>query len=194
MTWAGRKRSTQIPRTREEIMIENFEIRKSTPDDLQDIEALYLDAFPDEDLLPLVRNLLKRESDVLSLVGTTGASLIAHLILTTCSIDNHQRDAALLGPLAVASDHQRKGAGSLIVNRGMQQLQDNGIRHVFVLGDPAYYGRFGFSTADKVTPPYPLPPEWNDAWQAMTLGAVNTPAAGAIHLPEPWLRKELWST
>jgi len=39
-------------------MTESVEIRESTPDDLVAIESLYPEAFPDEDLLPLVRELL----------------------------------------------------------------------------------------------------------------------------------------
>jgi hypothetical protein len=40
-------------------MIESLEIRESSPDDFASLEALYRCAFPNEDLLPLVRDLLQ---------------------------------------------------------------------------------------------------------------------------------------
>ena len=45
-------------------MTEMLEIRDSVRADFGAIELLYPDAFPDEDLLPLVRNLLPGELSV----------------------------------------------------------------------------------------------------------------------------------
>jgi putative acetyltransferase len=174
-------------------MIDGYEIRASTSDDLHAIEALYLAAFPEEDLLPLVRDLLKCQHEVLSLIGTVGASLIAHVIFTKCAVEGLRSDVALLGPLAVAPDWQRKGAGSRIVRHGLQQLQHDGVNQVFVLGNPAYYSRFGFSMESCVVAPYPLPAEWGAAWQSITLDGVVASASGTLSLPKPWLRKKLWS-
>jgi len=53
--------------------METIEIRESVPGDLAAIEVLYLEAFPDEDLLPLVRELLQDASVALSLVGIIGS-------------------------------------------------------------------------------------------------------------------------
>lgn len=173
-------------------MIDDLEFRESTPDDLQAIEALNQDAFPTEDLLPLVRELLDNREDVLSLVATISAFVIAHVIFTKCSIEGHGAKCALLGPLAVGPVHQKNGIGTAIVRRGIHRLKDDRINHVFVLGDPAYYRRFGFSPEAKVTTPYPLPAEWRGAWQSVRLGADEPIPTGTIQLPTPWLRKELW--
>lgn len=51
-------------------VMERIEIRESVPGDLASIEVLYPDAFPDEDLLPLVRELLQDASGTFSLVGS----------------------------------------------------------------------------------------------------------------------------
>ena len=174
-------------------MIDGFETRASTPDDLQAIEVVYLAAFPEENLLPLVRDLLKYQREVLSLVGTNGPSLIAHVIFTKCTVEKRRSDVALLGPLAVAPVWQRKGAGSQIVRHGLQQLQRDGVNQVFVLGDPAYYRRFGFAMESHVVAPYPLPAEWGTAWQSIMLAGAAAAASGTLSLPKPWLRKELWA-
>ena len=49
-------------------MISKLEIRESRHSDAIGIEQLYVDAFPDEDLLPLVRELLDLRQSVISLV------------------------------------------------------------------------------------------------------------------------------
>jgi putative acetyltransferase len=50
-------------------MTDNIEIRESEPRDVPLIKALYPMAFPDEDLLPLVKELLEGSSTVHSLVA-----------------------------------------------------------------------------------------------------------------------------
>ena len=60
-----------------------------------------------------------------------------------------------LAPVAVAPDRQRRGIGAALVRAGLARLPG---RFVVVLGDPAYYGRLGFSRdrARRLTSPYPL--------------------------------------
>ncbi len=181
-------------------MLENLEIRPSTPGDLQAIEAIYSAAFPEEDLLPLLRELLQLPQQVLSLVAAAGSSLIAHVAFTKGSIEGSPQTAALLGPLAVAPAWQGKGVGSQIVRNGLQQLQRDGIGYVFVLGAPGYYGRFGFSQEASVAAPYTLPAQWSTAWQSVKLGQPDAQTdaqtdaltGGVLTLPEPWLHPELW--
>ena len=85
------------------------------------------------------------------------------------------------------------GVGSRVVRSGLAHLRQSNVGHVFVLGDPNYYQRFGFLPEVGVTPPYPLPAEWRDAWQSIKLGDQDVPADGMLHLPQPWLRRELWA-
>jgi putative acetyltransferase len=174
-------------------MTESIEIRESVPGDLAAIELLYPEAFPDEDLLPLVRDLLREAPIVLSLVGIIGSRLVGHVIFTNCSVDGSGGKAALLGPLAVAPAWQRRGIGSAIVRAGLRRLEDADVSHVYVLGDPAYYGRLGFLPESYVEPPYPLPAEWGGAWQSKTLCGAATPCSGKLSLPRPWLQPALWS-
>ena len=50
-------------------MLDELEIRESVHTDVAAIESLYPQAFPDEDLLPLVRDLLQDKAIAVSLVG-----------------------------------------------------------------------------------------------------------------------------
>ncbi len=173
---------------------ERIEIRESVPADWESIEVLYPDAFPDEDLLPLLRELFQDTSSILSLVGVVDSSLVGHVIFTPCSAAAGRDNAALLGPLAVATTWQRKGIGTALVQAGFERLENCGVSHVYVLGDPTYYGRFGFRPETHVAPPYPLPVEWRNAWQSARFPGAEQPARGKLCLPKPWLRPALWTS
>lgn len=173
-------------------MSEAFEIRVSTPADRPAIEALYGDAFPHEDLVPLLRDLLTLEHNVVSLIGTVGPSVVAHVVFTHGKVDLDGAHVALLGPLAIATAWQRKGFGTHLIEQGLEHLKQSDVTQVFVLGDRAYYQRFGFSTEVYVAPPYRLPREWESAWQSIRLGNAMTCSGGMICLPRVWLRRELW--
>lgn len=173
--------------------MQSIEIRESLPDDMAAIETLYPDAFPDEDLLPLVKELLKETPVILSLVAITRTSVAGHAIFSTCSITGNTNKVALLGPLAVGTDYQRQGVGSALIRAGLQRLENDGVSTVFVLGDPAYYGRFGFARELDVMPPYRLPEEWGGAWQSINLGGSEPPDQGTLDVPQPWRQPVLWT-
>lgn len=177
----------------DEDMTGKIEIRESLPGDVAWIERLYPEAFPDEDLLPLVRELLREEAIVLSLVGIADEAPAGHVIFTTCGLAGGSDKVALLGPLAVAPDRQGQGLGSAMVRAGLRRLEKAGTQRVYVLGDPAYYGRFGFAPDDGVAPPYPLPEEWRGAWQSLGLRGDEPPLQGKLSVPRPWRRQDLWA-
>jgi putative acetyltransferase len=167
-------------------------IRESTPGDLAGIIAIYPRAFPDEDLVPVVRELLDDTDSRLSLVATTGDEIAGNVIFTTCGVQGSDAKVALLGPLVVAPDCQRQGIGSQLVRAGLQQLAEADFDRVCVLGDPGYYGRLGFVRETGIETPYPMPAEWDGAWQSQALGDAST-CAGKLVVPPPWQHPELWS-
>jgi len=174
-------------------MAEKLDIRESARNDIAAIESLYLEAFPDEDLLPLVRDLLNDAVVAISLVGTIDTRIVGHAICTKCGVVDDSVNVALLGPLAVAPARQRCGIGSAIVGAGLRRLEDAGVNRVFVLGDPAYYGRLGFLPDYLVEPPFPLPAEYAGAWQSQNLGETATACAGKLSVPPQWLQPGLWA-
>lgn len=168
-------------------------VRESRPAEGAALERLYAEAFPDEDLLPLLRALLSEGQGVLSLVATANGALAGHVAFTTCSVVGSEDRHALLGPLAVTPGRQRQGIGSALVREGLRRLEAGGAAQVHVLGDPAYYGRFGFVSDEDVAPPYPLPPEWQGAWQVIRLRGEVPPPRGTLAVPLLWRRPALWA-
>ena len=175
-------------------MERELEIRASVAQDQAAIEGLYPRAFPGEDLLPVVRDLLHDPASSLSLVAVVDSVVVGNVIFTRCGLDSCTNMAALLAPLAVEPKMQGMGVGSALVRSGLLRLEDEGTEMVFVLGDPVYYARFGFEPERSVETPYALPADWADAWQSLSLGgASRATLAGNLMLPGFWLDPALWS-
>ncbi len=170
-----------------------FEIRDSTPEDVVALADVYADAFPHEELVPLVVALLEMKEDVVSLVACIDRALVGHILMTMCGIEGRSERVALLAPLGVVSAWQKRGVGSALVAEGLRRVKASGATQVHVLGDPAYYGRFGFRADAGVAAPYPLPPEWYPAWQSLSLRDGAPALTGKLLVPGPWRQPALWS-
>jgi predicted N-acetyltransferase YhbS len=53
--------------------------------------------------------------------------------------------ALVLGPLAVDPSCRKLGVGAALMNRALAEARTRGHRAMILLGDEAYYARFGFS-------------------------------------------------
>ena len=180
------------------------EIRQSHLLDEAALEALYPAAFPDENLLPLVRGLLRQDRDVLSLVACVEGRLAGHIALTFCAIDGMPAKVALLGPLAVTPQWQGCGIGGALIRAAVSGLRTRGVSWLYVLGDPGYYGRFGFRPEAHVAAPYDIPEAWRPGWQSMALapdtgrqeegmaGEMAIRPAGTLIVPPVWRHEALW--
>lgn len=172
---------------------DSIEVRATVAGDSPALESLYVAAFPEENLLPLVRRLLREVRGILSLTAAADDRLAGHIIFTPCGIGDSDDCVALLGPLAVTPSWQRRGVGRTLIRAGFEQLNQGSVRRVLVLGDPAYYGRFGFLPEDSILPPYALPAAWTAAWQSISIGADVVRIAGKLRPPAAWLQAALWA-
>lgn len=97
----------------------------------------------------------------LALVAEENGKLIGHIMLTQTFIanDKHRFATLLIAPLSVVLKHRNKGVGSALIQEGFKLAKERGYTSVFLVGDPAYYHRFGFQTAAdfgiKTTHPIP---------------------------------------
>ncbi len=110
----------------------------------------------------------------LSLVATAGAELVGHVAFSPVTISDGSAGWFGLGPLAVAPSWQLQGIGRALVAAGLERLRARQAAGCVVLGDPAYYRRFGFAPdPDLVLPGLPA-----GYFQAMRLGPGR--AAGTV--------------
>ena len=60
-----------------------------------------------------------------------------------------------IAPLSVAPGFQRQGVGSALMTELIRRAEDQGWPLIALLGNPAYYGRFGFEAAGALGIVYP---------------------------------------
>lgn len=82
----------------------------------------------------------------LALIAADGRRVVGTARLWHVRCDSGQ-PALLLGPVAVAADCRSRGVGAALVRRALRDARRLGHRAVILVGDPPYYGRFGFSDA-----------------------------------------------
>ena len=80
----------------------------------------------------------------LSFVATEDGRVIGSIRLWEVAAGS-DRSALLLGPLAVHPDCRKQGIGGALMRHAMRVAGKRGHAAVLLVGDPAYYGRFGFS-------------------------------------------------
>jgi len=85
----------------------------------------------------------RRPADRLSFVACDGARVIGTVRLW--HIDCGGCPALLLGPLAVDAKWRSRGVGRALIGKAIRQARRHGHRAIVLVGDAAYYGRFGFS-------------------------------------------------
>lgn len=122
----------------------------------------------------------------LSLIATgPDGGIIGHVVCTR----GHVAGAPVLalGPLSVHPDHQRRGAGSALMHAVLGAADAIGEPLVALLGNPAYYARFGFvlGSTYAVRPPVP---GWQPHFQVRTLTGYQPSLIGTFRFPEPFDR------
>lgn len=70
---------------------------------------------------------------------------------------NRATPALLLGPLAVDAAHEGKGIGGALMRAAILEAKKLGHGAILLVGDPAYYERFGFSAQKMATLVMPGP-------------------------------------
>ena len=131
----------------------NIQLRHETPDDISAIEAITVAAFADAPHTShteqfIVRALRTANELTLSIVTEEHGQIIGHVALSPVTItDNDGRKAEGwygLGPISVLPQRQGHGIGSRLMEQALSELRAMRAAGCVLLGDPAYYGRFGF--------------------------------------------------
>lgn len=95
----------------------------------------------------------------LSLVAEADGNIVGHVAFSPVTLSDGSADWYGLGPISVDPAHQGGGIGSKLIRYGLERLKALGAAGCVLLGDPAYYSRFGFAsdsglTLDGVPPEY----------------------------------------
>ncbi|MEL7028319.1 MAG: N-acetyltransferase [Pseudomonadota bacterium] len=173
-------------------MTDDVALRPCQASDRDAVHEIYSAAFPDEDLIPLLQDLsVCGEFD--AFVAAAADRPVGHIGFTRCGLQDDDRFAALLGPLAVRPEFSRQGLGGRLVRSGLDAMERRGAAVILVLGDPAYYAQFGFEPEAAVLPPYPLREDWADAWRSKWVSPNGLHSPKRLVVPEAWANPALWS-
>jgi putative acetyltransferase len=106
-------------------------------------------AFGRPDEARLAARLRQEASPLVSLVAEHAGRVIGHVLFSPVTVegDGPSPPAGGLGPVGVLPDAQGKGAGSALIRAGIEACRALDWQILFVLGNPAYYARFGFALA-----------------------------------------------
>lgn len=154
-------------------------IRTETPADVATIEALTIAAFldaphTDHNEQHIVRALREAGALSVSLVAEVDGVLVGHVAVSPVSVSDGTPGWYGLGPISVLPTHQGRGIGSRLMHAALEALRQRGAAGCVLLGDPAYYQRFGFR-AEPALQLAEVPPEY---FQALCFGDV---------LPQGWV-------
>jgi predicted N-acetyltransferase YhbS len=120
-------------------------IRTERPADVAAREALLDVAYGPARFTKPSQRLRERREPALSFVAQEHGGFIGTVRLWPVAAGG--RPALLLGPLAVHPDCRRRGVGAALMRRALRAAGDAGHAAVLLVGDAAYYGRFGFTAA-----------------------------------------------
>ena len=159
-------------------------ISKERPQDIEAISRLTEAAFRNEEYSShtehFIVNALRRTGQLsISLVAAEHDEILGHVAISPVSISSGVTGWYGLGPISVRPDRQGKGIGSALMKAALQQLRQQGAAGCVVLGDPAYYGRFGFKAHPGLELP-DVPPEYFQALSftgELPVGVVKYAAA-----------------
>ena len=107
--------------------------------------------FSDGSEVAIISSLREQRALTLSLVAVEEDRLVGHVAFSPVTINSEHIDWFGLGPVSVLPGCQRRGIGTSLIKEGLQRLQDLGARGCVLVGNPEYYGRFGFERAPELT-------------------------------------------
>ncbi len=86
-----------------------------------------------------------------SLVAQIDEDVVGHVAFSPVTISDGSPDWYGLGPVSVLPEHQRHGIGTALINEGLSRLKARGAQGCVLVGEPAYYRRFGFRNLPTLT-------------------------------------------
>jgi putative acetyltransferase len=162
-----------------------IQIREETPADIAAIDAVHRAAFAPEShsrqTEHLIVNALRSAGALtVSLVAEQQGQVVGHAAASPVSLSDGTPDWHCVGPIGVLPGLQRRGIGSALMQALIQQLQAQGSAGCVLVGEPAYYARFGFRAGLGLVWPG-VPAEYDAYVQSLPFGASVPQASVGYH-------------
>jgi putative acetyltransferase len=127
----------------------SVEIRLERPEDRRASLAVERAAFgASGDAEAAIVEAVRDDEGSFALVADDDGDVVAHVQLSRAWIGE---DAVLaLGPIGVVPDRQGEGIGSALMRAALEEARARDGTAVILLGDPAFYPRYGFEPASAL--------------------------------------------
>ncbi|MFT5571935.1 MAG: putative acetyltransferase [Cryomorphaceae bacterium] len=136
-------------------------IRAKNPSDNGDIHQLTREAFSQMARSSHTEQFIVdalREANALTVslvaelsLAASDSKIIAHVAVSAVTVSDGSKSWYGLGPISVHPDHQGQGVGSGLMKHALRDLAQLGAAGCVLLGDPAFYSRFGFEPIEVLT-------------------------------------------
>ena len=129
----------------------------------------------------LARSLLSStaEQDLFVFTAEQDGAIIGGVLCSRLSYAQDDRSLFVLGPVAVATDQQRKGIGQKLLTHALAGLRSAGVDIAMTYGDPNYYAKVGFLPISEADAQAPFKLSQPEGWLAQPLtGHQITPLQG----------------
>lgn len=132
-------------------------IRDEAPDDIVAIHELTRRAFApmpyaDGDEQDVIDRLRATGGLALSLVAEQGGAVVGQVTFSPAAAPGGVDGWFTLGPVSVEPAIQKQEIGARLIRAGLDRLRSQGAAGCILLGNPAYYSRFGFCVAAQYAP------------------------------------------
>ena len=140
---------------------------------------------PDEGALigDLTRHLMATTpaEDMRVFCASEDGALVGGIFFTRLSYMGATRTVFMMAPVAVATQRHGEGIGQRLIAHGLDALRQEGVDIAVTYGDPAFYGRVGFSAVTEADLPAPHTLQQPEGWIAQSLTAAPmTPLSGPV--------------
>lgn len=155
----------------------SLEIRSERSDDAAAIQIVQEACFPGPLEARLVGALRDGGKLSISLVACIEGQIVGHVAFSPVTAG--ETTGLGLAPVGVLEPFRRQGIAKRLIEAGLSLARSLPFGYVVVLGDPQYYGRFGFEAASR----YGLVDEYGggEAFQVLALRAGGIPqGAGRV--------------
>jgi len=131
-------------------MKDDLRIRPETPADARAIAEVTAAAFRTLEVSNqteqfIIHALRAAGALTVSLVAQLHGRVVGHIAFSPVAISDGTQGWYGLGPVSVLPRLQRRGIGTALIREGLSRLKEIHARGCCLVGEPAYYARFGFA-------------------------------------------------
>ncbi len=171
-------------------------IRTETKEELAEVFRLHYEAFGKRENESRLAERIRHSSGFipeLSLVAELDGKVVGHVLISKAEViepvTDNRAEVLVLAPIGVHPDYQQQGVGGKLIQAGFEKSRALGYSHIFLIGHPSYYPRFGFRPAKPLgfeLKQFPVPENVFMVYELQSEGSTQ-PIRGELRYPQAFM-------